>query len=161
MRGYAPRCTRGRVGRTTKSTLKEQRQTPIYLGWTHCTKGRQWAITDATESRVITAPWKNTNLFSARFFSTIWSAPPSKSVLYRQNFITTWMSVPYSHVLHQCEWGCSPARQSMHSNYLQFCLRTPNSHTFKFKRLYWQWKGGRGGEDNKNTEALRWVQAMQ
>lgn len=37
------------------------------------------------------------------------------------------------------------ARQPMHSNYLQSCLRTPNSHTFKFKRLYWQWKGGVGG----------------
>lgn len=37
------------------------------------------------------------------------------------------------------------------------CLGTLNSHTFKFKWLHWQWER----EDNKNTEALQWVQAMQ
>ena len=146
MRGYAPRCTHGRVGRTTKSTLKEQRQTPIYLGWTHCTKGRQWAITDATEWLVITARWKNTNLFSLQFFF-FFSAqsgprPPQRACCTDKTLLLhEWASFICTSYISVSE----AARQPMHSNYLQSCLRTPNSHTFKFKRLYWQWKGGVGG----------------
>lgn len=143
MRGYSPRCTHGRVGRTTKSTLRGTkadtnifRLNALYQKKTmsdyRCYRLTRWLPLSKRAQMCFHHPALQAGKY-----------PPLKErVVHKKLYY--YMNKPlYLHVLHQFEWDCSPAHQPIYSNYLLSCLRTPNSHTFKFKWLYWQWERGK------------------